>query len=55
MLKSKRPSKQLLWFWMEKLYKKSEGYKIGLDVACGDMSMCTYFKTKEYIGIDLDG
>jgi len=54
MRKSKNPSKQLLWFWMNDLFKKSKNYNIGIDVACGEMKMCKYFKTREYIGIDID-
>jgi hypothetical protein len=54
MRRSKKPSKQLLWLWMDKLYTKSVNYNIGLDVACGSMDMRKYFKTKKYIGIDLD-
>jgi len=53
--RSKRPNKQLLWFWMSEIFQKSEGCKVGIDVACGRMLMCKYIRTKEYIGIDADG
>ena len=32
----------------------SSGKKVGLDVCCGRMAMRPFFKTKQYIGVDLD-
>lgn len=52
--KSKRPSKQLLWFWMHDLFKESAGFVAGLDVACGNMGKRRHFRTRHYIGVDLD-
>jgi hypothetical protein len=39
---------------VKKYFQKSKNYNIGLDVACGTMSMNPYFKTGKYIGIDID-
>lgn len=54
MLKSKRPHKQLLWFWMNDKFTLSKNYEIGLDIACGSMSFKPLFNTKQYVGIDID-
>jgi hypothetical protein len=52
--KSKRPSKQLLWFWMHDLFQESDRHETGLDIACGKMGKRRHFRTSRYIGADLD-
>lgn len=47
-----RPEKQLLWFWVYRDMKKSEGHQTGLDLACGPMQSKPDFRTKAYIGVD---
>lgn len=49
-----RPQKQLLWFWMEDVFKESVHHACGLDIACGEMAMKQKFRTKDYIGVDAD-
>lgn len=51
---SRRPSKQLLWIWVEELMKNSQGFKRGLDIACGYMKNKPMFRTEEYFGMDAD-
>jgi SAM-dependent methyltransferase len=51
---SYRPAKVLLRLWMKDIYKSSKDYGVGLDVACSDMRWFPYFKTKRYIGVDID-
>lgn len=52
--RSSRPSKQLLFLMLSKDMKSSQSYNIGLDLACGKMYNRGMFKTKKYIGIDID-
>lgn len=51
---STKPSKQLLWFWMMKDMRLSEGKNIGIDAACGSLRNKPWFRTTRYIGIDAD-
>lgn len=48
-----KPSRQLLWLWLEKDMKNLHG-EIGLDAACGLFENKRFFRTKRYIGIDAD-
>ena len=54
MRRAKRPSKQLLWLWLHDLMQESGRFDRGLDIACGDMEMRPFFKTKHYLGTDAD-
>lgn len=51
---SKRPSKQLVWFFVHQDMKKSRGKITGIDMGCGEMLNYNLFETKKYIGVDLD-
>ena len=46
-----KPSRQLLWLWLEKDMKHLQG-EIGLDAACGLFENKRFFRTKRYIGVD---
>jgi hypothetical protein len=54
MRQSRRASKQLLWMWVEELMRESQGFKSGLDIACGYMKNKPMFKTENYFGLDAD-
>jgi hypothetical protein len=49
---SRRPSKQILWLWVADLMKESEGFQLGLDIACGYVKNKPPFRTQDYFGID---
>lgn len=51
---SRNPSKQLFWFWFSEDMRKSRGFPLGLDLACGPMSNRGRFHTSSYTGVDLD-
>lgn len=49
---SRRPSKQVLWYWVADAMRDSKGFHRGLDIACGYMKNKPLFQTEEYFGID---
>ena len=51
---STKPAKQLLYNWLNRDLARSEGMEIGLDVGCGWMQNRPFFRTRRYIGMDLD-
>lgn len=51
---SLRPSKHFLWHLFSRDIEHSQGFEIGLDLACGKMGNRHLFKTNEYIGVDID-
>ncbi len=53
-IKSQRPVKQLMWLWLAKDMRESTGFRDGLDLACGDMSVKRLFRTDTYTGLDID-
>lgn len=51
---SLNPSKQLLWFWLCWDMRLSKDKSTGIDAGCGFMQNKPMFRTKEYIGVDID-
>lgn len=51
---SSRPGRQFLNFVLLRELKKSEGKEIGVDIGCGEMVNYELFRTKKYIGIEID-
>jgi hypothetical protein len=51
---SRRPAKQLLFWWLEHELKRSVGAEVGLDVACGFMQFRPLFRSARYIGVEID-
>lgn len=51
---SLNPSKQLLWFWLFWEMRLSKDRLTGVDAGCGFMQNKPMFRTKEYIGVDID-
>jgi hypothetical protein len=51
---SSRPGRQFLNFLLLKELKKSNGKEIGVDVGCGEMINYELFRTKNYIGTEID-
>lgn len=51
---SSRPSKQLVWYWLMRDMRLSNQFEVGVDAGCGLMENRPWFRTKKYIGIDLD-
>jgi hypothetical protein len=51
---SSRPGRQFLNFLLLKELKKSSGKEIGVDVGCGEMINYELFRTKKYIGTEID-
>ena len=49
---SLKPSKQLLWLWLE--MRASQGRDLGIDAGCGLMQNRMLFETDDYVGIDVD-
>lgn len=54
MMASYKPAKLFIKSMLRRDLKVSEGYDVGVDVACGYMSMHKLFRTKRYVGIDMD-
>ena len=53
--RSKRPQKQLLFYWLAEEFKRSNGRKRAVDFACGYMLFRPAIRAEDYVGIDLDG
>ncbi len=51
---SPKPAKQLLYIWINRDLARSDGMEVGLDVGCGWMQNRPFFRTRRYIGMDLD-
>ncbi len=51
---SEKPAKQLLWYFLMRDMGLSEDREIGIDAGCGHMENKRWFRTKRYIGIDVD-
>ena len=51
---SGKPAKQLLWYFLMRDMRLSEGCEIGVDAGCGHMENKRWFRTQRYIGIDVD-
>jgi SAM-dependent methyltransferase len=49
-----RPSKTFFYSLFERDMKCSEGLTLGADIACARFKNYPFFKTKEYLGVDLD-
>lgn len=52
--KSRRPSKTFLWMVFAKDMRKSKNFDLGIDFAAGYMENYPFFRTKNYLGIDID-
>lgn len=53
MIKSRCPSKQLLYFWVMKDIPKYSRVPVALDVGCGPFGFYSLFKSQKYVGIDM--
>lgn len=51
---SSRPGRQFLNFVLVRELRKSRGQAIGIDIGCGEMINYELFKTREYIGTEID-
>jgi len=43
-----------MWILFAMDMKKSKNFKTGIDFACGEMGNYKYFKTTNYLGVDID-
>jgi hypothetical protein len=51
---SGKPSKQLLWLFLARDMPASAGAEDGMDVGCGPMRNRPFFRSRRYIGVDID-
>ena len=51
---TRKPSLQLVYYWLWWDMHKSKGHHIGIDVGAGDMDLYPWFQTEKYIPIDTD-
>ncbi len=51
---SKKPAKQLLYFFLWRDLRLSQGLEVGIDAGCGDMQNKPLFASRRYLGIDVD-
>jgi trans-aconitate methyltransferase len=51
---SLKPAKQLLWLFLWRDMRLSQGMEIGIDAGCGRMENKYLFQTERYVGIDVD-
>jgi hypothetical protein len=49
-----RPEKQFLYLSVGEFLKKSTGYNVALDLACGPMPLANHVRANQYIGVDLN-